>query len=228
MTELGLYFLVPSILKNCVWLNERVSIVYTIWLSQLYRSWIQVRVADTEACFRRESCLISGAKLVWSTAFNLTIRVLLIKSKLLELSYPHPRQYSTADHSLLCLAGIDSRYNEGCRELANYLLFGLYNQNTSDFEKSGFSEEVLDGKYILINSLCERSRWFIPLDSYLMILLWKNTKFKIAWSPSKFLLFLINENQHFFFAEILSSMFCWSPDGYKRLVTSSFQNMFTE
>lgn len=61
--------------------------------------------------------------------------------------------HSTADQSLLCLAGIDSRYNEGCRELANYLLFGLYNQNTSDFEKTGFSEEVLDGKYILVNSV---------------------------------------------------------------------------
>ncbi|TKC48460.1 hypothetical protein EI555_008583 [Monodon monoceros] len=48
--------------------------------------------------------------------------------------------------------GIDSRYNEGCRELANYLLFGLYNQNTSDFEKTGFSEEVLDDVIILIKS----------------------------------------------------------------------------
>ncbi|KFO20530.1 hypothetical protein H920_18071 [Fukomys damarensis] len=46
---------------------------------------------------------------------------------------------------VLCILGIDSRYNEGCRELANYLLFGLYNQNTSDFEKTGFSEEILDG-----------------------------------------------------------------------------------
>lgn len=51
--------------------------------------------------------------------------------------------------SLLCFAGIDSRYNEGCRELANYLLFGLYSQNATDFEKTGFSEEILDGKSIL-------------------------------------------------------------------------------
>ncbi|XP_023593328.1 dynein axonemal assembly factor 9 [Trichechus manatus latirostris] len=49
-------------------------------------------------------------------------------------------------------SGIDSRYNEGCRELANYLLFGLYNQNSSDFEKTGFSEEVLDDIIILIKS----------------------------------------------------------------------------
>nr|XP_045011762.1 dynein axonemal assembly factor 9 isoform X1 [Jaculus jaculus] len=53
---------------------------------------------------------------------------------------------------ILCILGIDSRYNEGCRELANYLLFGLYNQNNNDFEKTGFSEEVLDDVIILIKS----------------------------------------------------------------------------
>ncbi|XP_037668079.1 uncharacterized protein C20orf194 homolog isoform X1 [Choloepus didactylus] len=53
---------------------------------------------------------------------------------------------------ILCILGIDSRYNEGCKELANYLLFGLYNQNTSDFEKTGFSEEVLDDVIILVKS----------------------------------------------------------------------------
>ncbi|GAB5569377.1 dynein axonemal assembly factor 9 isoform X1 [Prionailurus iriomotensis] len=53
---------------------------------------------------------------------------------------------------ILCILGIDSRYNEGCRELANYLLFGLYNQNASDFEKTGFSEEVLDDVIILVKS----------------------------------------------------------------------------
>ncbi|XP_064131907.1 dynein axonemal assembly factor 9 isoform X3 [Loxodonta africana] len=53
---------------------------------------------------------------------------------------------------ILCILGIDSRYNEGCRELANYLLFGLYNQNSNDFEKTGFSEEVLDDIIILIKS----------------------------------------------------------------------------
>ncbi|KFO98781.1 Uncharacterized protein C20orf194, partial [Calypte anna] len=51
---------------------------------------------------------------------------------------------------ILCILGIDSRYNEGCRELANYLLFGLYNQNNNDFERSGFPEEVLDDIIILI------------------------------------------------------------------------------
>uniref|UniRef100_A0A8C8RP68 Chromosome 20 open reading frame 194 n=1 Tax=Pelusios castaneus TaxID=367368 RepID=A0A8C8RP68_9SAUR len=51
---------------------------------------------------------------------------------------------------ILCILGIDSRYNEGCRELANYLLFGLYNQSNNDFEKTGFPEEVLDDVIILI------------------------------------------------------------------------------
>ncbi|XP_062991457.1 dynein axonemal assembly factor 9 isoform X2 [Elgaria multicarinata webbii] len=50
---------------------------------------------------------------------------------------------------ILCILGIDSRYNEGCRELANYLLFGLYNQN-NEFERSGFPEEVLDDVILLI------------------------------------------------------------------------------
>uniref|UniRef100_A0A8C4KDS0 Uncharacterized protein n=1 Tax=Dromaius novaehollandiae TaxID=8790 RepID=A0A8C4KDS0_DRONO len=53
-------------------------------------------------------------------------------------------------HKQFAFAGIDSRYNEGCRELANYLLFGLYNQSNNDFERTGFPEEVLDDIIILI------------------------------------------------------------------------------
>ncbi|XP_069488352.1 dynein axonemal assembly factor 9 isoform X2 [Ambystoma mexicanum] len=52
---------------------------------------------------------------------------------------------------ILCILGIDSRYNEGCTELANYLLFDLYNQK-NDFEKIGFSEEALDDVIIFIKS----------------------------------------------------------------------------
>uniref|UniRef100_A0A8D0GRV4 Dynein axonemal assembly factor 9 n=1 Tax=Sphenodon punctatus TaxID=8508 RepID=A0A8D0GRV4_SPHPU len=51
---------------------------------------------------------------------------------------------------ILCFLGIDSRYNEGCRELANYLLFGLYNQNNNEFERTGFPEEILDDVIILV------------------------------------------------------------------------------
>ncbi|KAG8453283.1 hypothetical protein GDO86_000063 [Hymenochirus boettgeri] len=60
---------------------------------------------------------------------------------------------STPD-GILCILGIDSRYNEGCKELANYLLFDLYSQRNTDFERTGFPEEVLDDVIILIKSDC--------------------------------------------------------------------------
>ncbi|XP_066574446.1 dynein axonemal assembly factor 9 [Amia ocellicauda] len=53
---------------------------------------------------------------------------------------------------ILCILGIDSRYNEGCSELANYLFFGLYNQTNLDLEHSEFPEEVLDDVILLIKS----------------------------------------------------------------------------
>ncbi|KAG9469886.1 hypothetical protein GDO78_019440 [Eleutherodactylus coqui] len=56
---------------------------------------------------------------------------------------------STPD-GILCILGIDSRYNEGCRELANYLLFDLYGQQSIEFEEIGFPEEVLDDVIVLI------------------------------------------------------------------------------
>lgn len=40
--------------------------------------------------------------------------------------------------------GIDSRYNEGCSELANYLFFGLYKHNQTPLTDN-FAEEALDG-----------------------------------------------------------------------------------
>lgn len=58
----------------------------------------------------------------------------------------------TAPDGILCILGIDSRYNEGCRELANYLLFDLYSQRYADFERTGFPEEVLDDVIIFIKA----------------------------------------------------------------------------
>lgn len=51
----------------------------------------------------------------------------------------------------VCVSGIDSRYNEGCTELANYLFFGLYRPNQLDLEhlSDDLAEEVLDGAYRL-------------------------------------------------------------------------------
>ncbi|XP_015271849.1 PREDICTED: uncharacterized protein C20orf194 homolog [Gekko japonicus] len=68
-----------------------------------------------------------------------------VKATLLPL-FPSPSDLQ----SNFPFKGIDSRYNEGCRELANYLLFGFYNQNNNEFEKSGFPEEVLDDVILLI------------------------------------------------------------------------------
>ncbi|XP_075922037.1 dynein axonemal assembly factor 9 isoform X1 [Petromyzon marinus] len=52
--------------------------------------------------------------------------------------------------ALLCILGIDSRYNEGCSELANYLLFGFYAQDHSELDRKSFPEEVLDDVIILV------------------------------------------------------------------------------
>ena len=53
----------------------------------------------------------------------------------------------------MCVSGIDSRYNEGCTELANYLFFGLYRHNQLDLDhiSDDLAEEVLDGTYSLSN-----------------------------------------------------------------------------
>uniref|UniRef100_A0A4W3GY54 Dynein axonemal assembly factor 9 n=1 Tax=Callorhinchus milii TaxID=7868 RepID=A0A4W3GY54_CALMI len=49
-------------------------------------------------------------------------------------------------------AGIDSRYNEGCRELANYLFFDLYNMTNIDCDTADLPDEVLDDVILLIKS----------------------------------------------------------------------------
>ncbi|XP_043552353.1 dynein axonemal assembly factor 9 isoform X2 [Chiloscyllium plagiosum] len=61
-------------------------------------------------------------------------------------------RYSSKSKSdgILCILGIDSRYNEGCRELANYLLFDLYNLTNIDSDVTDLPEEVLDDVILLI------------------------------------------------------------------------------
>ncbi|KAG9343991.1 hypothetical protein JZ751_012467, partial [Albula glossodonta] len=56
--------------------------------------------------------------------------------------------------AILCTLGIDSRYNEGCSELANYLFFGLYSQNHLQLDRfcEDFPEEVLDDVILLIKA----------------------------------------------------------------------------
>ncbi|KAM3850599.1 dynein axonemal assembly factor 9 [Diretmus argenteus] len=57
---------------------------------------------------------------------------------------------------ILCSLGIDSRYNEGCTELADYLFCGLYGMNQVNLEHvlEEFPEEVLDDVILLIKADC--------------------------------------------------------------------------
>ncbi|XP_052469377.1 dynein axonemal assembly factor 9 [Carassius gibelio] len=61
---------------------------------------------------------------------------------------------NTAPDGILCSLGIDSRYNEGCSELANFLFCGLYKHSHFDMEQipDDFPEEVLDDVIILIKA----------------------------------------------------------------------------
>ncbi|XP_038046768.1 uncharacterized protein C20orf194-like [Patiria miniata] len=52
--------------------------------------------------------------------------------------------------AILCILGIDSRYNEGCRELANYLLFGFLDLRKEDLDRSGIDEDIGDDLVILV------------------------------------------------------------------------------
>lgn len=52
--------------------------------------------------------------------------------------------------SVICISGIDSRYNEGCTELAKYLFYGLYGRNPLSVEHvlEEFPEDLLDGEFL--------------------------------------------------------------------------------
>ncbi|TNN52005.1 hypothetical protein EYF80_037811 [Liparis tanakae] len=62
---------------------------------------------------------------------------------------------STPD-GILCSLGIDSRYNEGCTELAKYLFYGLYGRNALILEHNfdEFPDEMLDDVILLIKADC--------------------------------------------------------------------------
>ncbi|TKS87226.1 hypothetical protein D9C73_021350 [Collichthys lucidus] len=58
---------------------------------------------------------------------------------------------------ILCSLGIDSRYNEGCTELARYLFYGLYGRNQLSLDHAlleEFPEEMLDDVILLIKAEC--------------------------------------------------------------------------
>uniref|UniRef100_A0A8C3RB01 Chromosome 20 open reading frame 194 n=1 Tax=Cyanoderma ruficeps TaxID=181631 RepID=A0A8C3RB01_9PASS len=93
------------------------------------------------------SCLLS---VLWPSSFRGNSLFFCSCSRLRNIQSILTQSSKSQPDGILCILGIDSRYNEGCRELANYLLFGLYNQNNNDFERTGFPEEVLDDIIILI------------------------------------------------------------------------------
>ncbi|XP_039253808.2 dynein axonemal assembly factor 9-like [Styela clava] len=43
--------------------------------------------------------------------------------------------------AILVVLGVDGRFNEGCRELANYLTFGFFSNRQTELENSGLEEE---------------------------------------------------------------------------------------
>nr|CAB3226765.1 uncharacterized protein C20orf194 homolog [Phallusia mammillata] len=59
-------------------------------------------------------------------------------------------QTNSDEDAIVAILGIDSRYNEGCRELANFLFFNFYDLRLPDLEESGIPEEDLDDVIILI------------------------------------------------------------------------------
>ncbi|KAL7981735.1 hypothetical protein Chor_001550 [Crotalus horridus] len=75
---------------------------------------------------------------------------MLVCSRLRQIQNILTESNKSQPDGILCILGIDSRYNEGCWELANHLLFGLYSQGNNEFERSGFPEEVLDDVILLI------------------------------------------------------------------------------
>ncbi|KAL3049502.1 hypothetical protein OYC64_008870 [Pagothenia borchgrevinki] len=62
----------------------------------------------------------------------------------------------TVPDGILCSLGIDSRYNEGCTELAKFLFYGLYGRNHLNLENAleDFPEEMLDDVILLIKADC--------------------------------------------------------------------------
>lgn len=63
---------------------------------------------------------------------------------------------TAAPDGILCSLGIDSRYNEGCTELAKYLFYGLYGRKQLNIGHTGedFPEEMLDDVILLIKAEC--------------------------------------------------------------------------
>ncbi|BFY98283.1 hypothetical protein BsWGS_01323 [Bradybaena similaris] len=63
------------------------------------------------------------------------------------------RKVGTPDiDGILCIAGIDSHYNEGTYELLNYMLFGFFDARKDELERLGFADEIIDDLMILVGA----------------------------------------------------------------------------
>lgn len=61
------------------------------------------------------------------------------------------------------LSGLDSRYNDGCTELAKYLFYELYVKKPRNLEHGleEFPEEMLDGTFFnVFDSFCNGGEYF--------------------------------------------------------------------
>ncbi|XP_021374940.1 uncharacterized protein C20orf194-like [Mizuhopecten yessoensis] len=81
--------------------------------------------------------------------------------------------------TILCIAGIDSRYNAGSIELFNYLLFGFFETRKAELEKSGFEEEVIDDVVFVIRQY-EVDIYCNPINYHYLLPYvshWRNVRF---------------------------------------------------
>ncbi|XP_054470247.1 uncharacterized protein C20orf194 homolog [Anoplopoma fimbria] len=96
------------------------------------------------AAMRRVNGKLSGINPVVSCSRLRQVQSLLLKGGI------------TTPDGILCSLGIDSRYNEGCTELAKYLFYGLYERNQLHLEHvlEEFPDEMMDDVILLIKAEC--------------------------------------------------------------------------
>ncbi|XP_071948615.1 dynein axonemal assembly factor 9-like [Antedon mediterranea] len=66
------------------------------------------------------------------------------------LRRPNDSENQQHPDAVLSIMGIDSRYNDGCKDLINYLLFGFFDVRKTEIESSGYDEETIDDLVILV------------------------------------------------------------------------------
>ncbi|XP_033757305.1 uncharacterized protein C20orf194-like [Pecten maximus] len=91
--------------------------------------------------------------------------------------------------TIICIAGIDSRYNDGSMELFNYLLFGFFETRKAELEKSGFEEEVIDDVVFVIRRY-EVDIYCNPINYHYLLPYvshWRNVRFHCVTEKQVFM-----------------------------------------